>query len=616
MDPTVELAVDGYPLDPHDPDIHFHRELSTWLELDKPHRVPVAMQFDSTAARSRWLRPALRRFAWVRSHSALIASDRKLDFRIAHLISLLVNRLALESPATEEDTLAQLASQAAAIDESGAGSMFRADTGRLLLAAGKAGIASSTREQLHSMLRALSTEDRFGSMHELAWHLFLDLDDPDDGEPCWTAVVRCEVRALKPSDRKSWMALLKLAPIRLAPDAKWAEKVKKAVDKLGRENWEKRAGEWSALARNSESASRPAQILARHLLEISRVLDSKPQAAPDVHELVTRMLQGSHAAFEQIAEYTTKHGYQADVVEAVREYHATLHGSVTDQARRQHVGWWLWLEDVTPIDADECWSSVVRADLRGFTGSRKKAWMGLIGNMTFAVVKKPPAKWTKIAESAMAAVGPEDFSNQVRRWLAPMVEEKPLRLTTPGRDVLRCLIWDSTLCPPDPRLDEALASIGRAKWKNKESRDRMMKIEGPLAEVLSARNPTLANLLEKPAARPEPKAPDFGAVMNKAMSKALRSMPIGDRIEIHPDHIFVRGERDHYRIGMDGVITRPSGRHVRVNMEALPPYITQLVQPAIDATDLEQGMFQPNRMRLISLATILVHDAQWESAIE
>src|SRR5207248_6797712 len=131
------------------------------------------------------------------------------------------------------------------------------------------------------------------------------------------------------------------------------------------------------------------------------------------------------------------------IVEAVSEYHATLHGSVTDQTRRQHVGWWLWLEDVTPIKTEECWSSIVRADLRNFTGSRKKAWMELIGNMTFAVVTKPPAKWSKIAELALGAVGPEDFANQMRRWLAPMAESKPLRLSTPGRDVLRCLIWDA-----------------------------------------------------------------------------------------------------------------------------------------------------------------------------
>ena len=104
--------------------------------------------------------------------------------------------------------------------------------------------------------------------------------------------------------------------------------------------------------------------------------------------------------------------------------------------------------------------------------------------------------------------------------------------------------------------------------------------------------------------------------MQKAMSQMLKQMPMGDRIEIHPDHISVRGERDHYRIGMDGVITRRSGRHVRINMAALPPYITQLVQPSIDALDLQQGMFQPNQMRLFSLATILANDAQWESAIE
>jgi hypothetical protein len=354
------------------------------------------------------------------------------------------------------------------------------------------------------------------------------------------------------------------------------------------------------------------------MAEILRVADS-PEPQPQKHnaqELNELLRKGQHAGFEQATAYTEEHGYQADIVEAVRKYHATLHGSVTDQARRQHVGWWLWLEDATPIEADECWSSVVRTDLRGFTGARKKAWRELIGNMTFAVVTKPPAKWTKVAEAAMAAVGHEDFANQMRRWLAPMAEDKPLRLTTPGRDVLRTLIWDSALCPPDPQLDEALAWIGKAKWKNKESRDRMLKISGPLTEVLSQRNPDLALSLDPPAVKPTPKAPDFAAVMNKAMSVALKSMDVGGRIEIHTDHISVRGERDQYRIAMDGVITRRSGRHVRVNMDLLPPYLSRLMQPAIDAIDLQQGMFQPNPMRLFSLATILAHDAQWETAIE
>jgi hypothetical protein len=344
----------------------------------------------------------------------------------------------------------------------------------------------------------------------------------------------------------------------------------------------------------------------------------------DRQELLKLLREGNHAAFDRAAEYTTQHGYITEIVEAVRQYHDTLHGSVSDQARRQHVGWWLWLEDVTPIKAEECWSGIVRADLRGFTGARKKAWLDLIGNMTFAVGAKAPAKWTKGAETALAAVGPEDFRDRMRRWLSPMApaeKAQPLRISTPGRDLLRCLIWDSLLCPPNPQLDEALAWIGTATWKNKESRDRMLKIYGPLTEVLSARNPELARQLEKnPAlsqeAKPAPKAPKLEAVLSKAMSQALKSMPAGERIEIHPDHIIVRGERDHYRIGMDGVVTRRSGRQVRVNMDALPPYITQMAQPAIDAMDLAQGMFQPNRMRLFSLATILAHDAQWEGAIE
>jgi hypothetical protein len=613
---TIELAVDGFPLDPADQDFRFHRELSTWLELEKPNPVPVALQFDAPSERPRWLRPALRRFAWVRSQGELIASHRKLDARLAHLISLLVNRLYKpESAMIEEATFAELAAQASAIEASGAGSMFRADTGRLLLDLVKAGIGPATRRRLDAMLRELPTEDRFGVMHELAWHLFLRTEDSEDGEPSKCAQILRDLQQMKPTRRKLWVSLLKLAPVRRATDTKWEQKIREALERIGREDWEGRAAAWSALLDQPGTPvlERPSQILLRLMVEMRRVAESpQPRAGVDKSEFLKLLAEGRYAGFEQAVEYTKQHGYQIEMVEAVREYHATLHGSVTDQARRQHVGWWLWLEDVTPIKADECWSSIVRADLRNFTGARKKAWIELIGNMTFAVVAKPPAKWTKAAEAAMAAVGPEDFANQMRRWLAPMAESKPLRLSTPGRDLLRCLIWDCTLCSPDPQLSEALAWIGKATWKNKESRDRLSKIAGPLNDVLSPSHPEGVMTLDRPV--PKPYNPQ--AAMDKVMSQLLKSQPLGDRIEIHPDHIFVRGERDHYRIAMDGVVTCRSGRHVRVNMDALPPYISQLVQPAVDAIDLEQGMFQPNRMRLFSLATILAHDAQWESAIE
>jgi len=616
MDPTIELAIDGFPLDPADPDFRFHRELSTWLEVENSNRFPVALQFDSPSERPRWLRPALCRFTWVRAHGDLIPRDRKLDARIAHLISLLVNRLYKpESGMIEEAIFAELAAQASAIEASGAGSMFRADTGRLLLDLVKVGVSPATRQRLHAMLRALSTEERFGVMHELAWYLYLHTEYAEDSEPSRCGQLLGDLQQMKPARRKLWMSLLRLAPVRKATDAKWEQKIREALQRIGREDWESRVASWCALLEQPgpQALERPDQILLRLMVEIRRVAETpEPRPGADKQDFLKLLAEGRHAGFEQAVEYTKQHGYQAEIVEAVREYHATLHGSVTDQARRQHVGWWLWLEDVTPINAEECWSSIVRADLRSFTGSRRKAWMALIGNMTFAVVAKPPAKWTKVAEAAMAAVGPEDFANQMRRWLAPMAESKPLRLSTPGRDVLRCVIWNCTLCSPDPQLSEALAWIGKAAWKNKESRDRLSKIAGPLNDVLSASHPQGVMTLD----RPVPKPYDPQAAMDKAMSQLLKSQPLGNRIEIHADHILVRGERDHYRIAMDGVVTGRSGRHVRVNMDVLPPYISQLVQPAVDAIDLEQGMFQPNRMRLFSLATILAHDAQWESAIE
>ncbi|MCU1334631.1 MAG: hypothetical protein JWO19_212 [Bryobacterales bacterium] len=554
----------------------------------------------------------------VRTHSELIASDQKLDARIAQLISHLVNRM-FEIGVAEEPTFAELALQTAAIEASGAGSMFRADTGRLLLDLTKKGIGPATRQNLHAMLQALYPEDRFGGMHELAWRLFLEAEYPEDGETSRSAQICRDLGEMKPERWKLWIRLLKLAPIRKATDAKSEQKIREALDRIGREDWESRVASWCALLQQPESSplERQGQILLRLIDEVRRVAES-PQPQPTsqlpngTQEVLKLLREGRHAGFEQAVEYTKQRGYQLEIVEAVRQYHDTLHGSVTDQARRQHVGWWLWLEDVMPIKADDCWSSIVRADLRDFTGARKKAWMELIGNMTFAVVTNPPAKWVKIAQSALSKIDPEDFRNQIRRWTEPFKSDKPLRLSTPGRDVLRCLIWDCSLCPPDPELDEALASIGKAKWKNKESRDRLSKISGPLNDILSASHPEGVLTLDKPV----PKTYDPQAAMDKALSEVLKSQPLGDRIEIHPDHIFVRGERDHYRIGMDGVITRRSGRHVRVNMDALPPYITQLVQPAIDAMDLAQGMFQPNQMRLFSLATILANDEQWESAID
>jgi hypothetical protein len=714
----------------------------------------------------------------------------------------LINKINFVDPKSAKhhaEELMLLTAQVTALDAMGMNSTFRSDLACLLMNLPEPSTGAIFRA-IHEMLRSLPPKhEPANRMQGLAWQLFLNEDDLDDGEPCWSAPIRRELRALKPATRRLWIALLKLAPTAHPPDAKWEEKIKKVLGCLGRQEWEGRIKAWIAGLRKVEPVAleRSGQVLLRLVMELSGAVESAalvsslasvvdvqwgsprseafwleiaprlalrlyphvelhdairtlaarpifanapeiqrvvneigaavempdastgiddfplqedqqlanfqlridrllrqpasstddnvryllPQRSADHDEKLLRAIQkridwlatrrpaldkfklttewarytnwnsllqsvrsklldtgagiergdllrllreGNHAAFDRAAEYTAQHGYKADIVEAVRQYQGTLHGSVSDQARRQHVGWWLWLEDVTPINPRECWSSIVRTDLRSFTGPRKTAWLSMIRNMTFAVSAKPPAKWTKTAKAALSAIDPEDFRNQLLRWLAPMAPSentKQLCIGTPGRDFLRCLIWDCLFAPLDPLVDEALTWIDKATWKNKQSRDRMLKIYGPLREVLSARDPELARQLEKseillPESKPTRPAPSLDAVWNTAMIQVLKSMPVGEHIEMHPDHIRVRGQRDEYRITMDGVITRRSGRTVRVNMEALPDYITEVVQPAIDALDLAQGMFQPNRMRLLSLATILVHDAQWESAIE
>jgi hypothetical protein len=281
MDPTVELAVDGFPLDPSDPDIRFHRELSAWLEVDKGRRLPVALQTVVPAPEQRWdwLRASLLRFQWVRNHAGLLAGGRPFDRRLAELIGLLINRISLvdsKSVHVHEKELVMLASQCAALDACEAGSMFRSDAGRLLLDLAKQSLPA-TRPAVHVMLRELPPKREVDHrMHELAWRLFLDHDDPDDGEPCWSTSVRRELKALKPAKEKLWAGLLKLATTGQAPDAKWDEKVRKALDRMGREEWESRIAAWIARLRGSEpiALERPGQALLRLAIEISGAVES------------------------------------------------------------------------------------------------------------------------------------------------------------------------------------------------------------------------------------------------------------------------------------------------------------------------------------------------------
>src|SRR6185312_1969618 len=149
-----------------------------------------------------------------------------------------------------------------------------------------------------AMLRALPTEDRFGVMHELAWHLFLHTEDSEDSEPSSCAQVLRDLQQLKQARRKLWISLLKLAPVRRATDARWEQKIREALERIGREDWESRLTSWSALLEQPgpSALERPGQILLRLVVEIRRVAASpEPRPGVDKQEFLKLLAEERHA---------------------------------------------------------------------------------------------------------------------------------------------------------------------------------------------------------------------------------------------------------------------------------------------------------------------------------
>jgi hypothetical protein len=328
----------------------------------------------------------------------------------------------------------------------------------------------------------------------------------------------------------------------------------------------------------------------------------------DEDAIAAALGQGGFAAFERAAAFTKQHGYRPAIVAAVRKFHETLHGTVADQTARKHVGWWLWLDDVTPIDASECWTGVIRADLRTMPPDLSKRWLAVIENMTFQIGARIPAKWSKVATKALAALGADEFHARIQAWFEILQDsEKPQQLSTPGSDLLRCLLWDYSLLDRRAETDAAFRRLTTAKWKNKQARDRALKLT-PILESLFPDAELPKRPVPKPSTLPNLEDPA------EALRFMLRFHPEAARIEIGPDAILVHGERDHYRVTFDGQITGSAGRKITVDPDRIPG--AGFWQNAIDQEDLNQGMFGVNIRRLMLIVTILAADHQFAQTIQ
>jgi hypothetical protein len=84
-----------------------------------------------------------------------------------------------------------------------------------------------------------------------------------------------------------------------------------------------------------------------------------------------------------------------------------------------------------------------------------------------------PGGWARRAEPLLAAVGIEDFREQMRNWFAPFRSGEPLPLSVAGSHVLKGPLW-FTAVARDEELKECALWLLEVKWKQKRNTEKAM----------------------------------------------------------------------------------------------------------------------------------------------
>ncbi|HTS24471.1 MAG TPA: hypothetical protein VMH81_01260 [Bryobacteraceae bacterium] len=200
---------------------------------------------------------------------------------------------------------------------------------------------------------------------------------------------------------------------------------------------------------------------------------------------------GHMKVFDLCQKYVAEHGWHAGLVERMRKWVSTMGHSATDNYYRAQVEWFLWFEDVVPIDLEACWSHRVKRDLRLMPPEERTAWLRLLSNSTFVVTDRPAKKWFKAAEPAFRQMDKVAFRKRFVAWFTPFDKGEPVKLTVTGRNVLRLLMWYALLAK-DSAVDKALAGYSNARWKTRETANRVAQAEMAFSYVLAQRVPERA----------------------------------------------------------------------------------------------------------------------------
>jgi hypothetical protein len=282
---------------------------------------------------------------------------------------------------------------------------------------------------------------------------------------------------------------------------------------------------------------------------------------------------------DRVLEYLKINDLTPELTLALRNFQANLQvemsvSQASMQSLRQCLHMLLWLDEWEQLDPARCWSECIRRDFRAMTGERKVKWRVLMKHFRGNAPVRMPAGWARDAEPLLAAVGLNDFREQIYLWFAPFCSGEKLPLSVAGSHVLKCLIWYCAVAR-DEDLKECCLWLLHVQWKQKRNTEKAMVALGEFG--ITKEDLRAQNLIPPPTPAPR--------LMEK-MQQFVCLIPAA-HIEIDPDGelMVIQGQLHFYRLFRStGRIERVTDNAVlRPNWPAIPDQFRSLLHRECDS---------------------------------
>ena len=297
---------------------------------------------------------------------------------------------------------------------------------------------------------------------------------------------------------------------------------------------------------------------------------------------------------DYVMEYVKEHDLTPELCRSLHEFQENLvqQGSVAGmQSLRQRLHTLLWMDEWEPLNPARCWSESIRRDFRTMSGERRENWRRLLKHIRGNAPVNMPGSWAREAEQRLAAVGVNDFSEQLSLWFAPFRSGQRLPLSIAGSHILKGLILYAALSR-DEKARQAALGLLDVKWKQKKNTAKSMialEVFGISKQELLSRN----LISEVTTAPPQ---------IWERVLEVLKSPMAGTHIVSEPDSdlIVVQGQLHFYRL------FRSTGRIERVTDNT----VLELNWPAIpDDFRIRLQRHSNSAEQLHLRATMLMYDS-------